>query len=237
MSKRILVVEDDSALARVLRDNLQFEGMDVMCVGDGASALSDAKKTCPDLVILDLMLPDANGFELCGLLRQGGRVPVVMLTARGQKADKLRGLNLGADDYITKPFDLEELLARVRAVLRRSRPAIEHLTLGRVSLDFVTRRAERDGRRVHLTDREYDLLQFLAERQHRYVSRDELLRAVWGYLDVPTTRSVDHAIGRLRKKIEDNAHQPEFIHTVHGDGYRLTPRPMAMPAADGADAP
>jgi DNA-binding response OmpR family regulator len=236
MSKRILVVEDDSALARVLRDNLQFEGMDVACVGDGAAAVTDAKQHCPDLVILDIMLPDTSGFELCGLLRQAGRVPVIMLTARAQKADKLRGLDLGADDYITKPFDLEELLARVRAVLRRSRPAVEHLVLGRVKLDFVARRAECDGRSLHLTHREYDLLQFLAERQQRFVSRDELLRAVWGYLDVPNTRSVDHAIARLRKKIEDDPHQPEFIHTVHGDGYRLTPREAPAIVAEATDA-
>jgi DNA-binding response OmpR family regulator len=146
-----------------------------------------------------------------------------MLTARSGKADKLRGLNLGADDYITKPFDLEEFLARVQAVLRRARPIIEQLTLGPVTIDFRARHAARAGRTLHLTQREFEILQYLSERQERVVHRSELLRAVWGYLDVPPTRSVDHAIARLRKKIEADAHDPRFIHTVHGDGYCLTP--------------
>jgi DNA-binding response OmpR family regulator len=237
MSKRILIVEDDSALARVLTDNLRFEGMEVVCVGTGAEAMTETKARVPDLVILDLTLPDTNGFELCTRLRQSGTPPIIMLTARVQKADKLRGLNLGADDYITKPFDLEEVLARVRAVLRRARPVIERLTLGDVAVDFVSRSATKGGRALHLTHRELDLLHFLAERQHRFVSRDELLQAVWGYPLVPMTRSVDHAVGRLRKKIEANPHQPEFIHTVHGDGYRLTPRPAAVqPAPIGGAA-
>ncbi len=223
MSKRILIVEDDPALAKVLKDNLEFEGFEVAHGADGASALSHAKSAAPDLIVLDIMLPDTDGFELCGVIRQSGRIPVIMLTARGQKADKLRGLDLGADDYITKPFDLEEFLARVRAVLRRSRPTIERLVLGRVTIDFRTQRAIRGTRTLHLTHREYEVLQFLAERQGRFVSRHELLREVWGYLDVPTTRSVDHAIARLRKKIESDAGRPRFIHTVHGDGYLLTP--------------
>lgn len=232
MKKRILIVEDDSALARVLTDNLEFEGMDVACVGDGAAAVADAKAHCPDLVILDIMLPDTNGFELCSVLRQAGRIPIIMLTARGQKSDKLRGLNLGADDYITKPFDLEELLARVRAVLRRSRPAVERLELGDVTVDFITRRATKGNQTLHLTHREYDVLQFLAERHHRFVSRDELLQAVWGYQAVPMTRSVDHAVGRLRKKVEDNPHEPLFIQTAHGDGYRLTLPNVAAPSTE-----
>ncbi len=232
MTKRILIIEDDPALAKVLRDNLQFEGFDVTTVADGASALSEVKRSGPDLVVLDIMLPDVDGFELCGLLRQGGRTPIVMLTARGQKADKLRGLDLGADDYITKPFDLEEFLARVRAVLRRSRPMVERLVLGRVTIDFGAQHAVRGSRTLHLTHREYVLLQFLAERENRFVSRNELLREVWGYPDVPATRSVDHAIARLRKKIEADARHPRFIHTVYGDGYLLTPggTPPLLPA-------
>jgi DNA-binding response OmpR family regulator len=223
MRKRILIVEDDPALAKVLRDNLQFEGFDVTSVAEGWAALSAVKDSSPDLVVLDLMLPDADGFELCGVMRQTGRIPVIMLTAKSRKADKLRGLDLGADDYITKPFDLEEFLARVRAVLRRSRPMVERLVLGRVTIDFRTQHATKGTRTLHLTHREYALLQFLAERESRFVSRNELLREVWGYPDVPTTRSVDHAIARLRKKIEVDARRPRFIHTVHGDGYLLTP--------------
>ena len=223
MKKRILIVEDDASLARVLRDNLTFDGFEVKCATNGDTALSDARTFAPDLVVLDIMLPDTNGFDLCGVLRHGGQIPIIMLTARSQKADKLRGLNLGADDYITKPFDLEEFLARVRAVLRRARPAIEQLTLGRVTIDFRARHATNADRTLHLTYREFELLQYLAERQEHAVYRNELLREVWGYPNAPSTRSVDHAIARLRKKIEPDPHHPRFIHTVHGDGYCLSP--------------
>jgi DNA-binding response OmpR family regulator len=223
MNKRILIIEDDAPLSKVLQDNLEFEGFDVTTLAGGASALSEVKRLGPDLVVLDIMLPDADGFELCSLIRQGGRTPIVILTARGQKADKVRGLDLGADDYITKPFDLEEFLARVRAVLRRSRPVVERLVLGRVTIDFRAQHASRGSQTLHLTHREYVLLQFLAERESRFVSRQELLREVWGYPDVPATRSVDHAIARLRKKIEADARHPRYIQTVYGDGYLLTP--------------
>jgi len=223
MKKRVLVVEDDAALARVLRDNLAFEGFVVECVGDGNLAVTAARAFAPDLVILDVMLPGRDGFELCGLLRQGGRTPIIMLTARGQKADKIKGLALGADDYVTKPFDVEELMARVHAVLRRSSQPIDTVALGPVTVDFrqMTVRHGRDE--VHLTHREFALLQYLADRQGRVVSRNELLREIWGYPDTPATRSVDHAIARLRKKIEADPGRPRYIHTVHGDGYTLTP--------------
>ena len=223
MAKRVLIVEDDGALSRVLCDNLVFEGFEVRCVADGDAAPGAAKEFAPDLVILDVMLPGRDGFELVGTLREGGRTPIIMLTARSQKADKLKGLNLGADDYVTKPFDLEELLARVQAVLRRGSPGVERLTLGDVVVDFVARQATRLGRDLRLTHREFELLQYLAERQGRVVSRAELLREVWGYPDLPNTRSVDHAVARLRRKIEPHRGAPRFIHTVHGDGYQLTP--------------
>jgi DNA-binding response OmpR family regulator len=223
MKKRILIVEDDASLSRVLGDNLTFDGFDVKCAADGDAALSEARTFAPDLVVLDIMLPDTNGFDLCGVLRHGGHTPIIILTARSQKADKLQGLNLGADDYITKPFDLEEFLARVRAVLRRARPVMEQLVLGRVIIDFRSRHATYGERTLHLTYREFEVLQYLAERQEHAVYRDELLREVWGYPNAPSTRSVDHAIARLRKKIEPDPHHPRFIHTVHGDGYCLTP--------------
>jgi DNA-binding response OmpR family regulator len=223
MKRRILLVEDDRALARVLRDNLAFVGFDVDWAEDGHSAVSKARAFAPDLIVLDVMLPDTNGFDLLGLLRRGSRTPIVMVTARGQKADKLRGLNSGADDYITKPFDLEEFLARVNALLRRVRGPVERLTLGNIVIDFRTRTAIRDDGDVHLTDQEVELLKYLADHTDRIVHRNELLSRVWGYPDVPDTRSVDHAIARLRKKIEPDPHHPRFIHTVHGDGYRLNP--------------
>ena len=223
MKKRILVVEDDAALARVLKDNLVFEGFDVEWVDEGSLVLQKAKAFAPDLVVLDIMLPGADGFELCSTLRQRGRTPILILTARSQKADKLLGLNLGADDYITKPFDLEEFLARVKAVLRRARPATDKLTMGAVIIDFASQTARRGKIDLHLTHREFELLQYLAERQGHVVQREELLRELWGYPQIPFTRSVDNAIARLRKKIEPDVHHPRFIHTVHGDGYTLTP--------------
>ncbi len=221
MKKRILVVEDDAALSRVLRDNLVFEGYDVECLANGNLVPERARQFAPDLVLLDIMLPGRDGFSLFGVLRQRGQTPIIVLTARGQKADKLRGLNLGADDYLTKPFDLEELLARIHAVLRRSGPSLERLTLGDFIVDFRTRAASRAGQPLHLTYRELELLRYLAERPSRVVLRDELLREVWGYPDAPVTRSVDNAVGRLRKKIEPDAGNPRYIHTVHGDGYCL----------------
>jgi DNA-binding response OmpR family regulator len=223
VKKRILVVEDDAALARVLQDNLVFEGFEVRCVGDGSLAVQAAREAVPDLVILDLMLPGRDGFELVSLLREGGAVPIIILTARAQKADKLRGLNLGADDFVTKPFDLDELLARVHAVLRRGSPGVERVVLGDVTVDFATRQARSGRRAVHFTHLELELLRYLAERRGRVVHRSELLREVWRYPDVPNTRSVDHAVARLRKKIEKDPGNPRFIHTVHGDGYQLTP--------------
>jgi DNA-binding response OmpR family regulator len=222
MTKRILVVEDDAALARVLRDNLGFEGFEVDWVADGDLALDRARAFSPDLVMLDLMLPGRDGFDLCSVLREGGRRAIIVLTAKGQKSDKLRGLNLGADDYVTKPFDLDELMARVHAVLRRARSTVDQLTLGSVVIDFRARVAKRHNRVLHLTHLEFELLRFLAERAERVVKRHELLREVWGYPDMPATRSVDHVISRLRKKVEPNVHHPRFIHTVHGDGYCLT---------------
>ena len=222
MKKRILIVEDDEALARVLRDNLTFEGFDVRCAANGDVALDTIRELAPDLVVLDVMLPGRDGFDLCGSLRQGGRTPVIMLTARSQKADKLRGLNVGADDYVTKPFDLEELIARVHAVLRRTRPTVARVTLGPITIDFAALVARKGRTSIHLSHREFDVLRYLAERPDRVVHRSELLREVWGYPDEPSTRSVDHAIARLRKKIETDPHHPRFIHTVHGDGYCLT---------------
>ena len=177
----------------------------------------------PDLIMLDLTLPDCDGFELLDVLRQRGQVPIIVLTARTQQAQKLKGLALGADDYITKPFDPEELLARARAVLRRARPRISRIRLGKVTVDFPNRHASAGNRTIPFTHREFELLSYLAEHRDLVVRRSELLRAVWGYLDTDiNTRTVDFAIARLRRKIEVDHHHPQYIHTAHGDGYRLT---------------
>ena len=194
MTKRILVVEDDPSLSRVLRDNLLFEKFEVELVADGRLALDKAKAFGPDLIVLDISLPGVNGFELCAALRKRSSVPILILTARSQKADKLRGLNLGADDYITKPFDLEEFLARVKAILRRARPTSDALVLGAVTIDFVSRTARRGRTELHLTHREFEILQYLAERQGQVVHRDELLRELWG---IPRRRSPVRSTTRL----------------------------------------
>ena len=222
MKKRILIVEDDAALARVLSDNLAFYGFEVETVDDGAEVIRRVRAFSPDLVLLDLSLPGPDGFELCGLIRQGGRTPVIMLTARDQKSDKLRGLELGADDYVTKPFDFEELQARIRAVLRRARQMVVQITLGETVVDFSAFKATRGRHDLRLSRREFDLLSYLAEREGAVVPRSELLREVWGFPEEPSTRAVDYAIRRLRRKIERDPHNPQHIHTVHGDGYCLT---------------
>jgi DNA-binding response OmpR family regulator len=221
-SKRILVVEDDAALTRVVCDNLAIEGFDVRHAGSGEAAMRTAAEFHPDLVLLDIMLPDTTGFELCSTLRRRGAAALIIMTARGQKSDKLRGLDSGADDYVTKPFDIDELLARIRAVLRRARADVERLALGDVTVDLQSQRVTGKGRSLALTRRECELLRYLAERRDRVVHREELLREVWGYSEAPLTRSVDSAVARLRKKVEPDPSQPRFIHTVHGDGYCLT---------------
>jgi DNA-binding response OmpR family regulator len=228
MKKRILVVEDDAGLARILRDNLCSQGFDVDCVGDGDIVEARAREFAPDLVVLDVMLPGKSGFDLCAALKRRSRTPVLLLTALSQRSDILQGLNLGADDYIAKPFDLQEFLARVKAVLRRSGPSGDRLVMGNVTINFLLRTARRGSTELYLTHREYELLQYLSERAGRVVHRDDLLRDVWGYPDTPLTRSVDNAILRLRKKIEPDVHNPRFIHTIVRDGYTLTPEGQVL---------
>ena len=222
MQQRILVIEDDRSLARILRDNLTVEGYKVESVGEGRRAVAIARDFCPDLVLLDVTLPDCNGFDLYPSLVAARRTEVIFITARTEKASKLRGLELNAADYISKPFDLEELLARVKNILRRQR-AVESLTLGNVTIDFNASRAMDGSRPIELTHREFELLRYLAEHQEKVVYRSELLRELWGYAEDPITRSVDHAIARLRKKIEPDPKHPRFIHTAYGEGYLLTP--------------
>ncbi|MBM3777971.1 MAG: response regulator transcription factor [Acidimicrobiia bacterium] len=223
MQKRILLVEDDHVLAEVLSHNLVHEGFEVRCVADGKLALDAAKTFAPDLALLDVMLPGRSGFDLCATWRRERRFPIIIVTARDRKEDELRGFQSGADDYVTKPFNLETLLARIHAVLRRTRPSVERLELGPVTVDLVHFTARRGDAPIQLTRLEFELLRYLGERPHGVVHREELLREVWGYDDEPYTRSVDKAVARLRKKIEADPRRPEFLHTAHGDGYYLTP--------------
>jgi two-component system, OmpR family, alkaline phosphatase synthesis response regulator PhoP len=223
MGYRVLVVEDDPTLRVVIRDNLESEGYQVDLAADGAAASRQTQTAAADLIVLDLTLPDCDGLDLFPILRLRGQLPIIILTARTQQAEKLRGLRLGADDYMTKPFDPEELLARIRAVLRRARPSVSRIRLGEVTIDFVNKHASHGKRGIPLTHREFELLSYLAERRDVVVPRDELLRAVWGYLDTDImTRTVDFAIARLRRKIEGDHHHPKFLRTAHGDGYCLS---------------
>ena len=223
MAKRVLIVEDDKAIARLLRDNLEYEGFVVETCENGHDAVASVRRFAPDLLLLDLMLPHgADGFDICRELHQSPtRVPTIILSARAQKEDRIRGLTLGADDYVTKPFALDELLARVHAVLRRTKPPIEQLRLGDTVIDFKRLEAHRRSKPVVLTDREFEILRCLAERAGNVVTRDELLHLVWGYSDAPLTRTVDNFIFRLRQKLEPDPHRPIYIRKAYGDGYRL----------------
>jgi DNA-binding response OmpR family regulator len=174
-------------------------------------------------VLLDLTLPNVDGFDVCRKLnRDQSRAGIIILTARTQKDDKLRGLRLGADDYITKPFALDELLARVHAVLRRVHPADQILVLGALRIDFSRYTAQRNNEKVSFSQREMEVLRYMSDRSGKVVTREELLRNVWGYQNIPLTRSVDNLVARLRWKIEPDPDNPKYIHTVYGDGYRLT---------------
>ena len=226
MKPRVLIVEDDSSLAQILRDNLLLDGFDVEWASQADQALALYRSFVPDLVLLDVMLPDLSGFELGRVLRHGGKTPIIILSARGEKADKLQGLRLGADDYITKPFDMEELVARIHTVLRRVKPSVGAIRLGGVTIDFHRGLAKDAGGDLRLTHREFEILRVLAERHSRVVFRDELFKEIWGFVDSTTTRSVDRAVSRLRQKIEADPRNPRYLRTVHGDGYILTVEEM-----------
>lgn len=226
MSKRILLVEDEPGLLLTLSDFLASEGYLVETASDGESGLKRALEEAFDLLILDVMLPRKNGFDLLRDLRQAGRAtPAIMLTARGQVIDKILGLKLGADDYLTKPFDMGELLARLEAILRRSpgpaQSVAEVYSFGDVKVDFRRAEVTRGGEPVEVTAREYHLLRYLIEHREATISRDELLNEVWGYEAMPTTRTVDVHIGLLRQKLEPNSKFPKYILTVHGLGYKF----------------
>ena len=223
---RILVVEDDESMAIALRDGFEYEGYEVVVARDGAEGLRLANEAPPDLLILDVMLPKINGLDVCKELRQhGSDLPIIMLTARGQEIDKVLGLKLGADDYVTKPFGFLELTARVEALLRRAAGRQEFpdpYRFGDVVVNFRRGDATKDGSSVDLSPRELRLLEYFVRRRGESVSREELLDAVWGYETAPLTRTVDMHVAKLRKKIEDNPADPKHIVTVHRVGYKFT---------------
>jgi two-component system alkaline phosphatase synthesis response regulator PhoP len=212
-------------MALGLRDNFEFEGYEVTTANDGQSGLEKARALKPDLLVLDVMLPKMSGLEVCKTLRgEGYSLPILMLTARGQEIDKVVGLELGADDYVTKPFSIREVLARVRAILRRTESKLRRLAryrFGDVDLDFETYRASRGSDALELSPREFELLRYLIERKGETVTRDQLLQDVWGYEDYPSTRTVDTHIAKLRAKIGDSGSEPRYILTIHGSGYKF----------------
>ncbi len=225
--KRILIIEDDISILSGLKDVLAFRSYEVITAEDGESGYAAAMEEKPDLIILDIMIPKMDGFALCKKLRtENNTTPVLMLTAKGEEPDKIRGLDIGADDYVTKPFSLPELLARVRALLRRMPERSktgppESLKMGDVSLNFKKYEAFKGDSAISLSPKEFGILEYLASRAGEVVTRDELLDEVWGYDLYPTTRTVDNHIAQLRSKIEKNPAEPRYLLTVHGVGYKL----------------
>jgi two-component system, OmpR family, response regulator len=229
-TSKVLIVEDDQTLLQVLSYNLNREGYAVVTAADGVQALETARQETPDLIVLDVMLPHLDGFEVCRILRKHTNAPVIMLTARTEEGDKVVGLEIGADDYLTKPFSMRELLARIKALLRRSEMLREEirkespgpvLKAGELELELDHHQAFRGGVLLNLSPREFDLLAFLASNKKRVFSRDTLLEKVWGYNFAGDTRTVDVHIRWLRQKIEEDPAHPRHLVTVRGVGYKL----------------
>jgi two-component system, OmpR family, response regulator len=228
LRKKILAVEDDSTLLGVLKYNLEKEGYQVITATDGSQALAIARSDMPDLIVLDIMLPVLNGFEVCRILRKELTVPILMLTAKTEEIDKVVGLEIGADDYMTKPFSMRELLARIRAMLRRTEMTASQndsgsqiLEVGGLEIDVGRHKAFLEGAELELTPKEFDLLVFLAKNKGYVFSREQLLEKVWGYDYAGDTRTVDVHIRWLRQKIEANPASPRLLVTVRGTGYKL----------------
>jgi DNA-binding response OmpR family regulator len=223
---KILIVEDEPNMVAGLRDNFEFEGYEVITAGDGIAGLERALEESPDLVILDVMMPRMSGLDVCRQLKaKRSSIPVIMLTARGQEVDKVVGLELGADDYVTKPFSIRELLARVKAVLRRSgaisKMPADQYSFGDVEVDVRSCQVLRQGKSLEFSSKEFELLKYFLSHRGETLSRDRLLEEVWGYEHFPTTRTVDTHIVRLRQKVEPKPDEPRFILTVHGTGYKF----------------
>lgn len=221
---RILIVEDEPAMVEGLRDNFEYEGYEVISAGDGVTGLERALADKPELVVLDVMMPRMSGLDVCKQLKtKRPGLPIIMLTARGQEIDKVVGLELGADDYVTKPFSIRELMARVKAVLRRAspQPMSDVYCFSDIEVNVRSNEVLRDGQPVELSAKEFALLAYFVAHPAETLSRDRLLDAVWGYENYPNTRTVDTHIVHLRQKLEANPEEPRFILTVHGSGYKF----------------
>jgi DNA-binding response OmpR family regulator len=221
----VLIIEDDPTMLRGLKDNFEFKGYKVLTASDGEKGLESALNAKPDLILLDIMLPKINGYEICRLIREAKLLmPIIMLTAKGEESDIVLGLNLGADDYVTKPFSIKELLARAAAFLRRAKKEVQDIhEFGCYRLDISARRLTRKGKEIELSPKEFDLLAFFITNQGRALTRDEILNAVWGYDCIVTPRSIDRFVTTLRDKIESDPSKPVFIHTIRQIGYRFEP--------------
>ncbi len=219
----VLIIEDDPTMLIGLKDNFEFNGYKVVTAADGELGLKAALNAKPDLIILDIMLPKINGYEICRLIRgEKLAMPIIMLTAKGEESDIVLGLNLGADDYVTKPFSIKELLARAAAFLRRARKESgDNFEFGSFRLDISARRLMRKGKEIELSPKEFDLLEYFLKKPGRALTRDEILNAVWGYDCVVTSRCIDRFVTTLRNKIEADPAQPVFIHTIRRIGYRF----------------
>lgn len=222
---KILIVEDEPNMRMGIKDNLEFEGYQVDAADNGEDGLDKIRTNQYNLVLLDVMLPQISGFDVCKTVRQeGNKVPIILLTAKGEEIDKVLGLELGADDYVTKPFSLRELLARIKAVLRRAADInVDHseVKIGKLKVDFSGYKASENKNPVQLSHKEFELLHYLWGKKNSTVSRDELLSNIWGYDENPTTRTVDNFIMKLRQKVEADPNHPQIILTVHGIGYKL----------------
>ena len=221
----ILIIEDDATMLRALKDNFEFKGYCVLTGADGEEGLNTALNKKPDLILLDIMLPKINGYEICRLIRQENlNMPIIMLTAKGEETDIILGLNLGADDYVTKPFSIKELLARAEAFLRRSRQAEQDIyEFGDCRLDIPARKLTRKGNEIKLSPKEFSLLEYFVKKPGRALTRDEILNMVWGYDSFIGSRSIDRFVTTLRNKIEPDPHNPTFIHTIREIGYKFEP--------------
>ena len=223
--KQILIIEDDSSILRVLKDNLTFEGYNVLAASNGIKGFDLALRKDIDMLLLDIMLPGMSGYEICTRLKiERPQIPIIMITARGAEMDKISGLDVGADDYVTKPFSMQELMARIRAVFRRYNLGTsipDQVSFGNVMLDFKKFQAFVNGIEVKLSSKEMAIMKYLIQHKGDVVHRHELLEEVWGYDVMPTTRTVDNFIHELRKKLEENPSNPRYILSVRGIGYRF----------------